>query len=244
MGVAQLRELAGRKRQFAAHLVLDQLPRVSALKVSEPRSAESAANVHVAEAGLTDEHRTDETRTAGPSPDEPSPDDLSPDDHSDGLQTGQNDEVGVPEVGVPEVGVQVQLRVDEGAYGFPEVLGSVQGSLALDCQRCLGRLDWPVDLAFRLAVVESEADLEDLAERFEALVAGRQGVSLHEIVEDEILASLPLAPMHSSAAECSANVGLDAILPAAGEVAAPRKGEGPDTTRPFAELKGLLRDAD
>lgn len=193
LGIAQLRELAGRERQFAVRLGRDDLPRLS-------------------DSGL-----------------------------------GAEPESGAVKAGDATAGtaLDVKLRVANGAYGFPELVGNVEGSVVLACQRCLGSLAWPVDIAFRLNVVTAEDELDELAERFDALVAGEQGIALRDVVEDEVLASLPLAPAHASVAKCAPDAVMPELLADVGQAAA-AGGENvaERSTRPFANLQALLDGAD
>ena len=64
---------------------------------------------------------------------------------------------------------QLGLRIEflGGMQGFPELSGHIEGSLNIVCQRCLGSLEWPVDLDFRLVVIGSEADFDEVVEPFE-----------------------------------------------------------------------------
>jgi uncharacterized protein len=130
--------------------------------------------------------------------------------------------------------LDVKLEFLGGAQGYPEISGNVKGLLELCCQRCLGSLDWPVDLDFQLLVVGSEADCDEVAEPFDAVIAGEQGVQLTSVIEDELIGSLPLAPMHIAGDSClvSANI----IQEQQEEL--PVK----DNHRPFANLADLLND--
>lgn len=78
----------------------------------------------------------------------------------------------------------------------------VQAKPVLECQRCLGPLEWPVDAENRLQVVGSEAALEDqdvhdgepdaLIER----IVGSKRMDVLALVEDEIILSLPYVSKH------------------------------------------------
>jgi uncharacterized protein len=108
--------------------------------------------------------------------------------------------------------------------------------MELICQRCLGPLRWETELPLRLVVVESETAADELAEPFDSVVADEQGISLLTIVEDELLSSLPLAPMHTDERICEregVRVKMDK---------APTDAEQ-DTNRPFADLGKLLKGA-
>ena len=131
------------------------------------------------------------------------------------------------------------MKVMQGAYGFPELACNVSGSLKLECQRCLEPLDWPLQLDFRLVVVESEGDLDDVSSRFDAIVIGEHGIRLAEVIEDEILSSLPLAPMHEVGPNCNAESnGINAAGAGSEE---DKSAEHGDMQRPFANLADLVR---
>ena len=72
-----------------------------------------------------------------------------------------------------------------------------QAVLPLTCQRCLGAVDVPlaVERAFRFVADEDMAAAQDeLAE--EDVLALSRSFDLVELVEDELLMEIPLAPMH------------------------------------------------
>lgn len=144
---------------------------------------------------------------------------------------------------------QISLRFDFrfGAQGFPEISGFASGFIQLRCQRCLGLLRWPVDLAFSLAVAQSEAEMAKSSEPFDTVLASDGGISLLELTEDELLASLPLAPMHENLASCAikdllekgAGNSIDRLE--VGEAEAASATPADDIRRPFAGLSLLLK---
>ena len=137
--------------------------------------------------------------------------------------------------------VTVNLTVAIGAEGFPELRCRVSGALQLVCQRCLGSLDWPLYIAFNLAVLDDEADAARLEDPFDTVLAGAGGVRIADIVEDEILGSLPLAPRHD-VANCNLEsvsalaVTDKAIAGTPGSADRPER----DVQRPFADLAAML----
>jgi uncharacterized protein len=80
---------------------------------------------------------------------------------------------------------------------------SVSGAVSLTCQRCLGSLPYAVAVERTLYLARNEAELErlDALPDSDAIQPGDR-LSLVELVEDEVLLSLPLAPMHAEG-ECS-----------------------------------------
>jgi len=106
----------------------------------------------------------------------------------------------------------------------------LSGELWLACQRCLGAVRWPVQLAVRLVVVEDEAAAQALDDPFDSLLLEAGELPLFRAMEDELLAAAPLAPRHAKGAACRASAAGD------GEP----DGAAADTHRPFAGLQELL----
>ena len=126
------------------------------------------------------------------------------------------------------------LRSDEGTLhydlrgvpqerGYPALRLKVVGALQLVCQRCLGALEFPlhIDVSLGLAATQAEIDAETLeAEGPERIVASPE-MPVRDLVEDEVLLAMPLAPRH--------------------ERCAGRKARAADTeSSPFAGLRGLV----
>ncbi|MCQ8128021.1 YceD family protein [Methylomonas rivi] len=76
------------------------------------------------------------------------------------------------------------------------VSGKIQTVLELECQSCLQALAWPITLAFKLAVVSSLQEADSLEIDCEPLLLNGEKVSLHDLIEDEILLAIPDYPRH------------------------------------------------
>jgi len=83
---------------------------------------------------------------------------------------------------------------------------AVDGSVRLQCQRCLGSLDFPVQIEVQLEFAASEAEVTAADDDIERVVASSE-LSVAALVEDEVLLALPMAPKHE---QCSAAAGLGA----------------------------------
>jgi len=83
---------------------------------------------------------------------------------------------------------------------------SVDGSVRLQCQRCLGSLEFPVQIEAQLEFAANEAEATAADDDIERVVASRE-LSVAALVEDEVLLALPMAPRHE---RCSAAAGLGA----------------------------------
>lgn len=116
-------------------------------------------------------------------------------------------------------GVGAETRVHYVAHGEIRVGGdggnqvwlrlSARATLALTCQRCLGLAEIAVDFAraFRFVATEDQAAVEDELCEEDVLVISR-AFNLLELIEDELLMALPIAPMHDT---CPMPVQLEAV---------------------------------
>jgi len=91
-------------------------------------------------------------------------------------------------------------RVDQ--RGSLSLQLAVSGEVQLTCQRCLGSMPYTVDVERTLYLARNEAEMErlDALPDSDAIQAG-ETLSLVDLVEDEVLLSLPLATMHAEG-EC------------------------------------------
>lgn len=137
--------------------------------------------------------------------------------------------------------VTVTVAVAIGAEGFPELRCNASGALKLVCQRCLGSMDWPLDISFKLAVLDDEADAERFEDPFDTVLATERGVRIADIVEDEILGSLPLAPRHD-VGNCSLESATLVAVTDSAVADAESTADTPDgdVQRPFADLAAML----
>jgi uncharacterized protein len=91
-------------------------------------------------------------------------------------------------------------RVDQ--RGSLSLQLTVSGEVQLTCQRCLGSMPYKVEVERTLYLARNEAEMErlDALPDSDAIQAG-EILSLVDLVEDEVLLSLPLATMHAEG-EC------------------------------------------
>ncbi len=139
------------------------------------------------------------------------------------------------EPGASTIPVQVAVSFRVGPEGLPVVRIEAHGVLSLICQRCLAAFAWRLDIDASLTAVDDERRAGELASPFDIVVLDENGaLPLRAAVEDEILAVLPLAPMHADSAECRQATAVTGSGAAATE---------PRTIRPFAHLRGMMRSA-
>ncbi len=95
-----------------------------------------------------------------------------------------------------EIEFRVQGRMD--GRQRPNLTLSVSGQLILACQRCLADMAHLLNLKSELVLVASETQLPNLGDEDEDVdvVVASYKVNLLELLEDEIILALPLAPKH------------------------------------------------
>ena len=72
---------------------------------------------------------------------------------------------------------------------------SASGALALECQRCLGPLDFRLALGSELLLTQDEREIANAGDDCDRVLAGRQ-MEVSKLVEDEVLLALPMSPVH------------------------------------------------
>jgi len=77
-----------------------------------------------------------------------------------------------------------------------KIEGEIVARLQLVCQNCLKALDWPVETAVHLGVVDSLEQVDRLPPNFEPLFVEEEKIPLKDIIEDELLLILPQYPKH------------------------------------------------
>jgi uncharacterized protein len=84
----------------------------------------------------------------------------------------------------------------EGRYRVIEA--HIVSDLLLTCQCCLDMLHWPVDVAVKLAVVQSLDEAARLPDYLEPLLMEHEVMWPGEIAQDELLLSIPAIPRHDA----------------------------------------------
>lgn len=94
--------------------------------------------------------------------------------------------------------VQVHLVFGKDVVGFKNITGTLTVDLQLKCQRCLQPLPYHAELPVSLSPVTNEAAAERLSKAYEPLFVTDEQVILAEMIEEELLLSLPLVPKHET----------------------------------------------
>jgi uncharacterized protein len=109
--------------------------------------------------------------------------------------------------------VDFVLEGEINERGRPGLKLNVDGSVRLECQRCIESLDFPLHLEVRLQLAASEAEIAAAEDDVERVLAGRE-MSVAAMVEDEVILALPMVPKHDRcgvAVELGANAQTSAF---------------------------------
>ena len=117
--------------------------------------------------------------------------------------------------------------------------GTLDTTVKVLCQRCLQEMTLELHCSLRLKVCSNEQELYDLPETEDGIIMEEEGLNILEVIEDELILSLPLVPVHADV-NCSAF--LNALTQA--ETGAQGKGNSTDDKQrekqnPFAVLATL-----
>ncbi|MCU7553957.1 23S rRNA accumulation protein YceD [Alteromonas sp. ASW11-19] len=131
--------------------------------------------------------------------------------------------------------VNAEIQFEKDAQGLTVFHGHLDTHVTLICQRCNGELSQPLQVEFCFSPVQgqNEFDSDTLPEAYDPVEVNDQGnVNLLELLEDELIISLPIVPLHAEE-ECAIakkDMQFGEIEP---------EQERPN---PFAVLKELKRD--
>jgi uncharacterized protein len=115
-----------------------------------------------------------------------------------------------------------------------KIEGKIETHLHLVCQNCLQAIDWPVQAAVRLGIVNSLEQVDRLPPDFEPLFVEEEKILLQDIVEDELLLNLPQYPKHS---ETCADQDTGSRMPSQPEADRQKRQDNPFSI--LANLKNL-----
>jgi uncharacterized protein len=123
-----------------------------------------------------------------------------------GELSGTVDPARLPRLGerVADEGGSIAWRVRGGddGHGRPALTVIVAGDVPVTCQRCLGTMRQRVSQQTLLLLARDEAEMMRLDEASDCeVVLASAPVAALDLVEDELLLSLPFAPRHEQGCE-------------------------------------------
>ncbi len=125
--------------------------------------------------------------------------------------------------------INIELSFEPGKGSTPRVTGQCRGRVVMECQNCLEAVEVAVEVDIDSVIVVSVEQLLALEQEDDGIVCKGAMLPLVDIIEDDLLVSLPMVPRHDG--RC-------------GETYSSPNDETPDTYRPFAGLERLKKDSD
>lgn len=120
--------------------------------------------------------------------------------------------------------VEYSLQGGRDVHGRPRIALQAKVRLNLACQRCLGAVECVLEprSTLLLAATQAQIDAEPITPEMPERVVAHRQMAVRDLVEDELLLALPIAPRHE---DC---VAQDRAAPEGRQM-------------PFATLRGKLR---
>ncbi len=138
-------------------------------------------------------------------------------------------------------GTRISARLRFGAFERRTTVEvRVEGTVVLQCQRCLQPCECAVADQAQLMVVA--LDMDEVPEGYEPVLGSAEQLSLAAVIEEQVLLALPLVPAHEEdAARCAPVTGAPCVEPAVAAQPAVRATSA-ETQMPFANLRELLEN--
>jgi uncharacterized protein len=98
--------------------------------------------------------------------------------------------------------LRYELRGGRDERQRPQLQLRISGRLHLRCQRCLGMLEYPLEVANSLLLAAPGGEAPEGMDDPEApdMIDAEPELDVAALIEDEVLLSLPLAPRHAEGA--------------------------------------------
>ena len=108
---------------------------------------------------------------------------------------------------------------------------TLEGAARMTCQRCMQPMTLPLSGHVKVALLANAAEASTLEDALEPMLAPEGRISVAELIEEEVLLSLPIVPMHEEGGQCPSPGAHSAASDAPTDAV---------TQRPFARLGELL----
>ncbi|MDO6461176.1 YceD family protein [Granulosicoccaceae sp. 1_MG-2023] len=97
----------------------------------------------------------------------------------------------------------MQTRFERDGNGRIAAQGQFSVDCQLACQRCLQALSQTIESAFTLTFVADEKAAEALPDEYDPVILDENGnIHVVDLLEDEMVLRLPVAPKHADEAVC------------------------------------------
>ena len=133
-----------------------------------------------------------------------------------------------------QISINLEFFTEQSIY--PKIEGSISSSLTMQCQRCLGPIQWEAETSINLLIIESLSQSKTGPSSVNTITVNSDGLSIEKIVEDEILSMIPMSLMHNKVALCENNDTVSLFLAESNE-----SNDNREKNKPFSRLDKLLK---
>jgi uncharacterized protein len=92
------------------------------------------------------------------------------------------------------------LQGGANSLGYPQLIMMVTGTVHLRCQRCMTSLEHAIESEQALVLAQNDEQADEIETQLDDdtidVIVGMKAMNILDLVEDEALLSLPLAPKH------------------------------------------------
>jgi len=113
--------------------------------------------------------------------------------------------------------VTVSLQFGVNDEGVRYLQGHLETNVMLQCQRCMGSFKYGIISDLLVGIVHTEEEAAELSATYDPVIAKEGMLILSDVIEDELIISLPIVPMHDLPA-CKVKLPLVASSGSAAEV--------------------------
>lgn len=96
-----------------------------------------------------------------------------------------------------DLSIQYQIQGDAGEMMLPALTLKIKAKLPVLCQRCLQTMPYDLTLNYRY-VISDNAEEDDANADEVDFIEPERAMNLIDLIEDEIIAALPIAPVHET----------------------------------------------
>ncbi len=132
--------------------------------------------------------------------------------------------------------VAVYLEFIRTDTGLPTIKGTLDTTISLQCQRCLGLYNFEINSEFEVVLITTDAEAERLQDSYDTWLVENDKIFIKDFVEDELLLSLPAIAKHE---DCELN---EAAKFVAFDVNSIEIKQMEQKDNPFAVLKDIFKN--
>lgn len=131
--------------------------------------------------------------------------------------------------------VEVQLSFRKGRKRSGLMVGKAKVEVSLECQNCMQPFSLPIEATYRHQLFEDPDQLQTLEDHEDGIVCSSEMVSTVDLIEDELLLSLPMVARHETGGCPEKDSQIE-------DYQLEDTNESGETYKPFAGLAELTKD--